>query len=370
MPGVHENNVKTPRSPHRQALFPSPRKDLGTAKDSSSHDVDSLDNHKDSKDSSAYCTNIISDISNRVQEKGREQTPIYSVSSSEVKMASDSSAFNMDRDMSSLSTTPAPPLHPTEVHHTLQTMEGLVITPEILGEINKGFFMADNDWTCYRRNYFSLNCSYTLQPIIPSEALYLVQQHGGSGPQVHSFSILTGAVADGRGGKSIDLVLHIPKRDKGPQERPARIKLAPRPPAPQGLYGSSIRSIYDAQSLDQNAPPMEATFERVQFTTATANNGKRRAAQQYYHLLIELFADLGASVPDRWIKIASQMSAPLVVRGRSPGHYQGERRRSNTSTGPGMSAGGAYAQPATGSRTPGDIAMPGVSWLGLQAEVK
>ncbi|KAE9363132.1 NDT80/PhoG like DNA-binding family protein-like protein [Stipitochalara longipes BDJ] len=277
---------------------------------------------------------------------------------------------NMD---SSLGGTPCPPLYTTEVHHSLQTSEGQLIKPEIFGKIDKGFFLADNDWTCYRRNYFSLNCSYTLQPTIPNGAMYLVGQHGGTGAQVHNFAMSIAAVVDGRDGKPIELVQHTPKRDKGPQDRPARITLAPRPPASHGLYGGdsglggSRGSIYDAQGFNQNpnSPQIEATFERIQFKNATANNGKRRAAQQYYHLLVELFADVGPQHADRWVKIASRMSAPMVVRGRSPGHYQGERRGSNTSTGPGGSGGaggggGAYT-PGSASRTPGDITMSGTS---------
>lgn len=233
--------------------------------------------------------------------------------------------------------------------------------------------MADNDWTCYRRNYFSLSCSYTLQPTIPKGAIYLVGKHGGSGAQVHNFAMSIAAGVDGQDGKSIELVQHTPKRDKGPQDAPARITLAPRPPAPHGLYGGdsglsgSRGSIYDAQGFNQNpnSPQIEATFERIQFKNATDNNEKRRAAQQYYHLFVELFADVGPQHADRWVKIASRMSAPMVVRGRSPGHYQGERRGSNTSTGPGGSGGagggcGAYT-PGLTPRTPGDITMSGTS---------
>jgi meiosis-specific transcription factor NDT80 len=139
--------------------------------------------------------------------------------------------------------------------------------------------------------------------------MYLVQ-HGGSGPQVHNFAMSIAAVVDGRDGKSIELVQHTPKRDKGPQEKPARITLGPR----------------EGFNQTPGQPAMEATFERIQFKTATANNGKRRAAQQYYHLLIELFIHVDHPHPDRWIKIASRMSAPMVVRGRSPGHYRSERR--------------------------------------------
>jgi len=263
----------------------------------------------------------------------------------------------------------SPPLHPTEVIHQLQASDGQVIRPEIFGKIDKGFFMADNDWTCYRRNYFSLNCSYTLHPSIPNGKIHLIQ-YGGSSPQVHGFALSIAAVVDGRDGKSIELVQHTPKRDKGPQDKPARISLAPRPP-PSLMYGdsglgSSSRSLYD-QGYGQNPgqPATEATFERIQFKNATANNGKRRAAQQYYHLLVELFADVGAQHPDRWVKIATRMSAPMVVRGRSPGHYQSERRGSNASTGPGGSGGagggGSYTPSGGASRTPGDINMSGTT---------
>lgn len=273
---------------------------------------------------------------------------------------------------SSVGNTSSPPLHPTEVIHQLQTSDGQIIRPEIFGRIDKGFFMADNDWTCYRRNYFSLNCSYTLLPTVPNGSIHLMQ-HGGSSPQVYGFALSIAAVVDGRDGKSIELVQHTPKRDKGPQDKPARIALAPRSPPPPGMYGgdSSLaggsRGLYDPGfGQNPNAPATEATFERIQFKNATANNGKRRAAQQYYHLLVELFADVGAQHSERWVKIASRMSAPMVVRGRSPGHYQSERRSSNASTGPGGSGGagggGSYNAPGGGSsRTPGDISMSGTS---------
>ena len=271
----------------------------------------------------------------------------------------------MDNSLNSQS----PPLQPTDVIHQLQSSDGQIIRPEIFGKIDKGFFMADNDWTCYRRNYFSLNCSYSLLPAIPSGNIHLIQ-HGGASSQVYGFALSIAAVVDGRDGKAIELVQHTPKRDKGPQEKPGRITLAPRPPPPIGMYGSdgANRSMYD-QGFGPNPgqPATEATFERIQFKNATANNGKRRAAQQYYHLLVELFADVGTQHPDRWIKIATRMSAPMVVRGRSPGHYQSERRGSNASTGPGGSGGagggGSYTPGGSTSRNPGDVSMSGTSLL-------
>ncbi|KAG9228895.1 NDT80/PhoG like DNA-binding family protein-like protein [Amylocarpus encephaloides] len=274
------------------------------------------------------------------------------------------SPTNMENPMGAAS---CPPLNPTETIYPLQTQDGQHLRADIFGRIDKGFFMADSDWTCYRRNYFSLNCSFTLSPPILTGQMYLVE-NGRCGAQVYGFAMSIAAVVDGRDGKSIELVQHTPKRDKGPQEKPARVTLAPRPPAASGLYvdgGPSRSGLYESPTFGQppNQPATEATFERIQFKNATANNGKRRAAQQYYHLLVELFADVGTQRTERYVKVAFRMSAPMVVRGRSPGHYQNERRGSNASAGGSGGAGGAgsYTPSAGTSRTPGDMGMPGGS---------
>jgi len=175
------------------------------------------------------------------------------------------------------------------------------------------------------------------------------------------------AVVDGYGGKPIDLVQHTPKRDKGPQGRPDRIPLSARLPSSVSMYGTASgdngmgfgsQAPYE-QRMNQNPslPPTEALFERIQFKQATANNGKRRAAQQYYHLLVELFADGGPGMGEtsRWLKVAYRMSEQMVVRGRSPGHYQSERRGSNASSGPGQGGSSTPYNPASGaSRGLGD----------------
>ncbi|CZR58205.1 uncharacterized protein PAC_08096 [Phialocephala subalpina] len=265
----------------------------------------------------------------------------------------------------SLGGTACPPLSPTDVIYSLQTSDGQVCKPEIFGRIDKGFFMVDNDWTCYHRNYFALNCSFTLTPILPraGTTMYLVQ-HGGAGPQVHGFTMSIAAVVDSKDGKSIELIQRTPKRDKGPQEKPARIPVAPRPAASHEMYRESLYD-YNDFNPNLNRPAVEATFERIQFKNPTIINGKRRAAQRYYHLLVELFADIGGShSSDRWVKIASRMSAQMVVRGRSLGHYQNERRGSNSSSGPGGSGGGgagSYTPSGGASRTPGDMSMSGSS---------
>jgi meiosis-specific transcription factor NDT80 len=267
-----------------------------------------------------------------------------------------------------------PPLQATQHLYELRTTDGQKVRPEIIGKIDKGFFMAENDWTCYRRNYFQISCSYTLHPGVPVSTIHLVQDAAPS-MQIHAFAMSISAVVDGENGKPIELVQHTPKRDKGPQAKPERIVLLPRAisPAMYGVsgdssLGSAPRSLFDPNySQASGQPPTEHTFERIQFKQATANNGKRRARQQYYHLIVELFADLGPQAgSDRWTEIARRTSVPMVVRGRSPGHYHNERRGSNASAGPGGSNGqgggmGSYGSGGGIGRALGDMSMSGSS---------
>lgn len=251
-----------------------------------------------------------------------------------------------------------PPFENTRVLLPVVDNKGQPVQIDLQAKIDKGFFKAENDWTCYRRNYFSVACSYTLKPPYqPSrEPIYLQRPNGnGSNPDlIRTLAICITARVSGEENKTIDLVQHTPKRDKGPLGRPEKIKLMPSPPGAVGPYsdpaalstGSQLNNDYDAtyQASSQNSHqnPTMATFDRIQFKNATANNGKRRAAQQYFHIVVELFAEIPTSQSSegQWIKVASKTSARMVVRGRSPGHYSDDRRSSSASMGPGSGTGG------------------------------
>ena len=242
--------------------------------------------------------------------------------------------------------TSGPPLQPTVVHYQIISCNGQAIAVDLNARIDKGFFFADRNWTCYRRNYFSVNCSFTLGPQRYAEPLYLLRS-GLSGPteSILSFAMTINAVVDGPAGKQVELVQHTPKRDKGPQGKPDRIKLRPYTTGPQDHVAhtsmsqhTSNASLQSDTTLDESqhySKPSVATFERIQFKSATQNNGRRRAAQQYYHLSIELHAELASSQSSAggWTRVASRVSVPMVVRGRSPGHYQDDRRNSSSRTG-------------------------------------
>lgn len=62
----------------------------------------------------------------------------------------------------------------------------------------------------------------------------------------------------------------------------------------------------------------------------TSDNRKRSAGQQYYHVNVELWADIRNPLDKSttWVKVAQLRSAAVVVRARSPSHYQNEGRQS------------------------------------------
>ncbi|KAK3390224.1 hypothetical protein B0H63DRAFT_538425 [Podospora didyma] len=249
-----------------------------------------------------------------------------------------------------------PPLNSMVSLGTLNFIDspGSPVKVDINGTIDKGFFLADNEWTCYRRNYFSCVCSYSITP--SSNAPMHFVQTGNSSSQaftIYGFAMCISAVVADNDTHAIELVQHTPKRDKGPVAKPEKVRLAPKQAQashhPLALYGAGEAGLTSSRGYDQPAfgaqqhgsLPTEHTFERIQFKQATANNGKRRAAQQYYHLIVELWGDLGSQGgTEQFIKIAYRKSAKMIVRGRSPGHYQSERRGS-TSSGPGGSGGGS-----------------------------
>lgn len=232
-----------------------------------------------------------------------------------------------------------PPLQPVQTLGALNYMDSAMtpIKVDMAGAVDKGPFLScDQEWTCYRRNYLACVCSYTLSPpCYPGVPVQFTPPAAAAAAplQVYGFAMCISAVVADNEQQHIELVQHTPKRDKGPTSKPAKIPMAPKTGAPShhslAPYGDGLY----AEGL-----PAEHTFERIQFKNATLNNGKRRAAQQYYHLIVELWADVGAHAPDQYVKVAYRKSAKMIVRGRSPGHYQNERHGSQ-GNGPGGSAG-------------------------------
>lgn len=264
------------------------------------------------------------------------------------------------------------------------------VTPEVHAKVEKGFFLStvDDKWTCYRRNYFSVNCHFELHPNISNGRLTIKRNNHTE--QVMAMGMRLSAAVDGSQGKSIELVQHTPKRDAGPKNKIDVTKVSPTPTgrmdstiSPHGVYQVPMHTFHatghppgpilpfqskpDDRSLPQpdSTPTMSQfnmnsngaaqvplpgsstthTFERIQFKQATANNGKRRASQQYFHLVVELFVDIrkGENDTPSWVKIAQRVSEKIVVRGRSPSHYQNEGQNGTSGRGGSTGSSGGYS---------------------------
>jgi meiosis-specific transcription factor NDT80 len=249
-----------------------------------------------------------------------------------------------------------PPFHDTKVQHSILTSRGQRLTPELVASIQKGFFQVDRKWTCYRRNYFAVQCSFNFRQAVVENQFFL-HRNGGSEELIHSFAVSISAktaLTNNGESETRGLVQHTPKRDKATESIPGRHQIQPAfnhgmagsggfapgaqmfpgAPHPHHLHAAMLGNFGTYDGPGPGAIPSSHTFERIQFQKATANNGKRRAQQQYFQVVVELSANVGRDGNDNWILIATKESDPMVVRGRSPGHYKdGARRDSQASDG-------------------------------------
>jgi len=208
------------------------------------------------------------------------------------------------------------------------------VTLSIHPKVDRGFFLAaeDNEWTCYRRNYFQISVAYSVSspnPNMANEGLMtagIMLDYHGRQERVTGFKLTIGARVYGSDAKVIDLVQHTPKRDKGPQLKPALNLMTPGGDVERHGHHDISDSADDEKAalsgnIQEGEAPKVVTYERIQFKQATANNGKRRAAQQYFSLIVEAYATVLGAQGEEDIRVAVTKSSPVVVRGRSPGHY-------------------------------------------------
>ncbi|EXJ58101.1 hypothetical protein A1O7_05525 [Cladophialophora yegresii CBS 114405] len=290
----------------------------------------------------------------------------------------------MSQDSQSCTGRDGPPFHETNVLHQVLTLRGQTLVPEITASIQKGFFQVDRKWTCYRRNYFAVQCAFNFRNSMAEAPLYL--NKNGSEELIQNFAVSISAktaVTTNGESETRGLVQHTPKREKATERVPGRQQIAPSHShglGPNGTYSSAghmypgVNHVHSAsmgtfasfETPGANSPPTTYTFERIQFQKATANNGKRRAQQQYFLVVVELAANIGRQGHDDWVVIATKESDPMVVRGRSPGHYKDNGRRdSQASMDPDCGSGhGASAHPGALSSGAFGHGHPSVAWDG------
>lgn len=223
------------------------------------------------------------------------------------------------------------PLHPIETYGTLgyADVSGSPwfqsIQIDLLGIINKNIFYNGGVWTCYRRNYMSCTCSYSLNPLVPNTRIQYLPQAEDQPQNVFEFAVGISAVTADKEQSTTELALYSAKRDKGPTFSPAKMVLAPQGLPNQdstiSLPGQDLYHPYPSSTdvRQEQVLPAQHTYERIMFRTSTRNRGKR---QQFFQFVVELWANIGDQHPERWVRVATRNSHKLIVRGRSPGHYR------------------------------------------------
>ncbi|PYI19508.1 p53-like transcription factor, partial [Aspergillus violaceofuscus CBS 115571] len=241
-----------------------------------------------------------------------------------------SSHTGMDSRHLDIEPVPCPLFTEPEIYYNVTVGSKDVVQPRFDASIRKGFFQDNNGrWTGYRRNYFSVSCVVYV-PTAIDDGLF-IQPNGADAKRIQGFSVTISAISHGKDGEvAQELIQHTPRRDKPSERRPQRIPLFPFIPDTtdrERAGRSDHTSIPRSNTLQSNetgeARPVFHTFERVRFQKAAANNGKRRAAQQYYNLIVELHVQVSSGGNERdlqWLRIARRTSEPLIIRGRSPGH--------------------------------------------------
>lgn len=254
--------------------------------------------------------------------------------------------------------TDGPPFDDLASVYSLVNSHHQSLNFDIIANIPKGFFQVEGKWTCYRRNYFSVSCGFTFKSHNVDGRVFLQRNQHGSLEQVSGYAVSISAktaAPNNSESETRGLVQHTPKRDKATESIPSRQAVSPSPAASlpgshnitqNGLFPSAHMGPCSAGGFDgfgqtaSQTPPTQHTFDRIQFQKATANNGKRRAQQQYFHVVVRLEVNISRpGMQDEWVIVASRQSSPMVVRGRSPGHYKDTRRDSQTSMDPDVGPG-------------------------------
>ena len=196
-------------------------------------------------------------------------------------------------------------------HLSYQDAEQTPIEADIHGIIDNGFFFTDDDgWTCYRRTSFSCICSYAISrppPWSANAGVQFVRSADQQHFQVYGFAMCISAVdiCD----LPVELVQIGPKKKAmgaPPRKHLEKVRLAPKTPQ---IFQDAADKSTGGKMTSQTNMSDEHRFDRIQFKRAPGNGANKSGSmQQYYRLVIELWADIGSQHTDQFIMVAFRPS--------------------------------------------------------------
>ncbi|GAO15801.1 hypothetical protein UVI_02021350 [Ustilaginoidea virens] len=205
---------------------------------------------------------------------------------------------------------------------TVVDQQGRVQQLELSAQLHGMFFLSEmpasnNDGsslqpelTCYRRNLFQISGSL----VMPRGQLSVVNEANETLP-ITNMEVAVSAI-ESVDGNPVRLIVipwktpppNSPEINQGPDQEPAPLPLIPFQE--------------DGSDADGEFAVYPVGWRRLQFRIATANNGRRKELQQHFVLHLKVFGTLSDNSK---VVVSESITAPIVVRGRSPRNFQARK---------------------------------------------
>ncbi|KXJ96734.1 hypothetical protein Micbo1qcDRAFT_191403 [Microdochium bolleyi] len=203
----------------------------------------------------------------------------------------------------------------------LDDTTGAFSEPFMSAELYGMFFVAEDvfggettgrplELTCYRRNLWQCSGQITM----PRHCTQVMDEHGRQVP-VDDFWASVSAIESIE--RKTTEIISIPWKSNNPALGDGHeTKVASAPP-------KMALDLGGGQEVDGHRVSIPVSWKRLQFKSATANNGRRKGLQQHYVVLISLLGRIQGT--NDYIKIAEIQSGPVIVRGRSPRNFDSKK---------------------------------------------
>ncbi|KAL4799876.1 hypothetical protein BDV19DRAFT_353951 [Aspergillus venezuelensis] len=165
--------------------------------------------------------------------------------------------ISLDNQRTAPPVSVAPPFHQTTNSYSI-VWGNQLLQPSIEAKIYKGFFLVNDKWTCYRRHYFSILCSFYLHPSASVHGPFFLKADNQV-KRIHRFSMSVSAVANGRYNDITKLVQHTRRSDGQFEKRPPeKVTLQPFCQTETAASVPGIKSMrsraQQGYSSDSNSP--------------------------------------------------------------------------------------------------------------------
>ncbi|KAK2591015.1 hypothetical protein QQS21_011293 [Conoideocrella luteorostrata] len=205
---------------------------------------------------------------------------------------------------------------------TVVDAQGRVQQLELSAQLHGMFFLSEMpantsdgcslqpELTCYRRNLFQISGSL----LMPRGQLSVVNEANVTLP-VSNVEVAVSAI-ESVDGNPVRLIVipwktpppNSPEISQGPDQEPS-----PLPLVPFQEDGAETEGEFAVYPIG---------WRRLQFRIATANNGRRKELQQHFVLHLKV---MGTLTDNSKVVLAESITAPVVVRGRSPRNFQARK---------------------------------------------